>query len=459
MAINFPISPSLNQIYSYNGLSWQWNGSYWQSFPPSSGATGVVRTLTASTGLSANTTTGDITILFTGSTGSVFTGGTVSGATSFTGGLSANTISATTYQNLPLSVSGGGTTNYIPKWTGTTGLGNSQIQDNGNYLAIGITPSSGVKFWIYTTSASTYGIRGDGTSGGVYGQGVGSGYGVYGNANSSIGVVGSSVGDSGTNIGVYGSADINEGGLPTNIGGHFLAQNGGSNYSVHLQDGTEGVNKVLISTTSDGKANWSNVLTGLTNVQSTTIKITSTKGSVITDGNTSTAFITVSGSNTIGGVNYVDFLRVTNTAAGATNINKTLRVNNTGSLEVINNAYTTTIFSLTDAGVLSTPGGGTSDLKTKKNVEYIEDKASDLISKLKPVKFEFKNNEGVKRHGFIAQDVLEVEPDLVLGDGHNDNGTYGLDYYGILAMTVKSLQECLDKIEQLENRIKDLENR
>ena len=188
-------------------------------------------------------------------------------------------------------------------------------------------------------------------------------------------------------------------------------------------------------------------------------KITSTKGSVITDGNTSTAFITVSGSNTIGGVNYVDFLRVTNTATGATNINKTLRVNNTGSLEVINNAYTTTIFSLTDAGVLSTPGGGTSDLKTKKNVEYIEDKASDLISKLKPVKFEFKNNEGVKRHGFIAQDVLEVEPDLVLGDGHKENGTYGLDYDGILAMTVKSLQECLDKIEQLENRIKDLENR
>jgi hypothetical protein len=63
MAINFPISPSPNQIYSYNGLSWQWNGSYWQSFPPSSGATGVVRTITASTGLSANTTTGDVSIV------------------------------------------------------------------------------------------------------------------------------------------------------------------------------------------------------------------------------------------------------------------------------------------------------------------------------------------------------------------------------------------------------------
>ena len=35
---------------------------------------------------------------------SVFTGGTVSGATSFTNGLTANTISATTYQNLPIDI-------------------------------------------------------------------------------------------------------------------------------------------------------------------------------------------------------------------------------------------------------------------------------------------------------------------------------------------------------------------
>ena len=44
-------------------------------------------------------------ITSTGSTSSPFTGGTVSGATIFTGGLTANTISATTYQNLPTYVS------------------------------------------------------------------------------------------------------------------------------------------------------------------------------------------------------------------------------------------------------------------------------------------------------------------------------------------------------------------
>jgi hypothetical protein len=124
MSINFPLNPTPNQIYSYNGLSWQWNGSYWQSFPPSSGATGVVRTITASTGLSANTNTGDVTLIVTGSTGGgTFTGGTVTGATSFTGGLTANTISATTYQNLPTDVRVTGSTYSNNTFTFTNNTG------------------------------------------------------------------------------------------------------------------------------------------------------------------------------------------------------------------------------------------------------------------------------------------------------------------------------------------------
>lgn len=29
MAINFPSSPTLNQTYSYSGVTWSWNGSTW----------------------------------------------------------------------------------------------------------------------------------------------------------------------------------------------------------------------------------------------------------------------------------------------------------------------------------------------------------------------------------------------------------------------------------------------
>ena len=32
-ALDFPISPSLNQIYNANGKRWQWNGSSWNRIP------------------------------------------------------------------------------------------------------------------------------------------------------------------------------------------------------------------------------------------------------------------------------------------------------------------------------------------------------------------------------------------------------------------------------------------
>jgi hypothetical protein len=133
MALDFPISPSVGQIYSYNGYTWEYNGSYWKSISTNyylslSGGTVTGDTIFLS-GLTANTfsattyqnlpvsgltegsnisitgSNGNFTVSFTGTTGSNFTGGTVSGATRFISGLTANTISATTYQNLPTTIS------------------------------------------------------------------------------------------------------------------------------------------------------------------------------------------------------------------------------------------------------------------------------------------------------------------------------------------------------------------
>ena len=60
-------------------------------------------TYSAGTAVFTNSTGGTFSVSGF-STGSSFTGGTVSGATRFTNGLTANTISATTYQNLPLDI-------------------------------------------------------------------------------------------------------------------------------------------------------------------------------------------------------------------------------------------------------------------------------------------------------------------------------------------------------------------
>jgi hypothetical protein len=55
-------------------------------------------------------------------------------------------------------------------------------------------------------------------------------------------------------------------------------------------------------------------------------------------------------------VGYADFLRVTNASGGVTNPNKSLRLNSTGGIEIINSAYTATLFTLTDTGNLAVPG-------------------------------------------------------------------------------------------------------
>ena len=69
--------------------------------------------------------------------------------------------------------------------------------------------------------------------------------------------------------------------------------------------------------------------------------------------------IVFSGSGTIGGTGYTDFIKVTNNAVGATNINKTFRVNNTGGLEIVNSAYNALPLTLSDSGNLILAGSVT----------------------------------------------------------------------------------------------------
>jgi hypothetical protein len=48
MAIDFPTSPALNEIYTYGGRSWQWNGTAWDVYSTVSGS--VVTRLNGLTG-------------------------------------------------------------------------------------------------------------------------------------------------------------------------------------------------------------------------------------------------------------------------------------------------------------------------------------------------------------------------------------------------------------------------
>jgi hypothetical protein len=276
-------------------------------FSAGTGSGGGVTSLTASDGISGNTTTGAVSVVNTdkGSSQNIFKNIKIAGTTQFSAGSNSSdlnfsgvniTITSASTNTLVFSastgggISGSGTTNYIPKWTGSTGLGKSQLQDDGSQVFIsdvGVVYSAKVSI---ATSAYTIGLYSRATQYGIYGglSGLTVGAaGVYGEATKGqYGVFGLNQGDnSGTYVGVYGAAqqanDAFAGAIY--IGGKFYGDpitNAG--YSVQLQDGSEGLNKVLVSATSDGKANWSNTLTGLTNVRSTTISAATYQGNVVT---------------------------------------------------------------------------------------------------------------------------------------------------------------------------------
>jgi hypothetical protein len=150
MAINFPSGAVLNQIYTYNNLQWQWNGSAWIIYSPDYTAINAATGGTFDNGTIFLSGTGVLGTITGFSTSTAFTGGTVSGATNFTGGLSANTISATTYQNLPTDIRVTG---------GTYSASSSTIiftnNTGGTFNVTGITATGGGSFTGGTVSGAT----------------------------------------------------------------------------------------------------------------------------------------------------------------------------------------------------------------------------------------------------------------------------------------------------------------
>ncbi len=136
MAISFPPSPSLYQSYTYDGITYVWNGFEWVNNTPRNTKNSFNKIQIGGKeqfdafsyryinfeGININIFSADTnTIIFSALSSSTssttFTGGTVSGPTNFTNGLTANTISATTYQNLPSSTLSGGTVSGATNFT------------------------------------------------------------------------------------------------------------------------------------------------------------------------------------------------------------------------------------------------------------------------------------------------------------------------------------------------------
>lgn len=103
----------------------------------------------------------------------------------------------------------------------------------------------------------------------------------------------------------------------------------------------------------------------------------------------------------------------------------------------------------------------TSDLNYKTNIADLRG-MNDKLKLLRPVSYKFKTDvEGVAidktnsstQFGFIAQELMEIFPDMV----KKDDGVLGISYIELIPVLVQALKEQQDEIDALNNRILILE--
>lgn len=113
--------------------------------------------------------------------------------------------------------------------------------------------------------------------------------------------------------------------------------------------------------------------------------------------------------------------------------------------------YTSKINSVYPVSVVS-------DARAKKKIETIEDNTLEKISALRPVRYELvvvepDNEDGVTTEhlGFIAQELIEVYPEVVTYDEEND--AYGVRYSELIAVLTKGIQELKNEIQDLRGQL------
>lgn len=96
-----------------------------------------------------------------------------------------------------------------------------------------------------------------------------------------------------------------------------------------------------------------------------------------------------------------------------------------------------------------------SDERLKKDIVEMDERFLDLLDRLEPKAYRFKDGDEYLNLGFIAQDVIKAMTDLgiedqplVVGTGEGDD-YYGLDYNQIIPILVGTVQKLKKEVEKL----------
>ena len=127
----------------------------------------------------------------------------------------------------------------------------------------------------------------------------------------------------------------------------------------------------------------------------------------------------------------------------------------------IGNIYATTTVNATTLPVVVSPDGqlgtASSSQRFKKEIKPM-DQLSEAILRLKPVTFHYKtDNKGTPQFGLIAEEVADLNPDLVVRDEKGE--IYTVRYDAVNAMLLNEFLKEHCKVEEQQVRIIELDSR
>lgn len=105
-----------------------------------------------------------------------------------------------------------------------------------------------------------------------------------------------------------------------------------------------------------------------------------------------------------------------------------------------------------------------SDIRLKENIEASETDALETVNRMKVRQFDWKERMGGWHQdiGFVADELEEIDPNLALGGGYDENGEMDIKQINspyLLNYAIKAIQELSAKVDEQEKRIKELERR
>ena len=108
--------------------------------------------------------------------------------------------------------------------------------------------------------------------------------------------------------------------------------------------------------------------------------------------------------------------------------------------------------------------GQVSDIRLKENIKNSETGALETVNRMKVRQFDWKEPMGGwhQNIGFVADELEEIDPNLALGGGYDENGEMDIKQINspyLLNYAIKAIQELSTKVDEQEKRIKELEKR